>query len=156
MDKINYGKMVETALRTVVRSSLQQVSEHGLPGDHHFYITFQTGFRGVIIPDYLHAKFPDEMTIVIQHQFYGLDVFESYFSITLTFSGIQERLTIPFNAVVGFVDPSTNFGLKFQPSEDVLAFVPDPEEKSETNETTEKPEVPDNVISFADFRKKVS
>jgi len=105
--------MVEDALKGVLRSALKQ-SINGLPGDHHFYITFRTGDENVQIPDYLRARYPGEMTIVIQHQYWGLEVDEAKFAITLSFNRINERLVIPFAAVTAFADPSAKFGLQFQ------------------------------------------
>lgn len=114
LEELRYDKMVEEALRGVVRESLAFAAEHGLPGDHHFYITFRTHLPGVAVPDYARARHPDEMTIVLQHQFWDLDVDETGFSVTLSFSGKSERLVIPFDAITGFADPSAKFGLQFQ------------------------------------------
>jgi len=114
LEELRYDKMVEEALRGVVRESLAFAAEHGLPGDHHFYITFRTHLPGVSVPDYARARHPDEMTIVLQHQFWDLDVDENGFAVTLSFSGKSERLVIPFSAVTGFADPSAKFGLQFQ------------------------------------------
>jgi hypothetical protein len=114
VDELRYDKMVEDALRGVVRDALGFVSINGLPGDHHFYVTFKTHFAGVAIPKSLKARHPDEMTIVLQHQFWDLSVEEEQFQVTLSFSGKSERLVIPFAAVTGFADPSAKFGLQFQ------------------------------------------
>jgi hypothetical protein len=114
LDGLRYDKMVEEALRGVVRESLTLAAQHGLPGDHHFYITFRTHLPGVAVPDYARVRHPDEMTIVIQHQYWDLDVDETGFSVTLSFSGKSERLVIPFSAITGFADPSAKFGLQFQ------------------------------------------
>jgi hypothetical protein len=110
---LRYDRMVEDALKGVLRAALK-ASEQGLPGDHHFYITFRTGYPGVIIADYLRARYPGEMTIVIQHQYWGLEVDEQKFAVTLSFNRINERLVIPFAAVTAFADPSAKFGLQFQ------------------------------------------
>lgn len=117
-DNLRYDKMVEDALRGVVRDALVQTSEHGLFGEHHFYITFRTRFPGVQLPGHVLARHPDEMTIVLQHQFWGLDVSDFHFEVTLSFSGVSERLGIPFAAITGFADPSAKFGLQFQVEED--------------------------------------
>ena len=114
-EQLRYDKMVEAALRGVVRTALRQVAEIGLPGNHHFYLTFRTGHRGVRIPDYLRSQYPGEMTIVLQYQFFGLEVTEELFSVTLSFNNVHERLTIPFAAITTFADPSVNFALQFQP-----------------------------------------
>jgi uncharacterized protein len=116
-DLYDYGAMVETALRGVVREALGRVARNGLRGDHHFYLTFRTAAPGVQLPDYLREKFPDEMTIVLQHQFWQLTVEEAAFSVGLSFQSKVERLTIPFAALTGFADPSVQFGLQFQTPE---------------------------------------
>lgn len=114
---LRYDKMVEDALRQVLRQSLQFVVAHGLPGDHHFYITFRTDHPDVVMPGYLRKRYPDEMTIVLQHQFWNLEVAEAYFSVSLTFSNKPELLVIPFAAVAAFADPSVRFGLQFEASD---------------------------------------
>jgi hypothetical protein len=113
-DSLQYDKMVETALRGVVRQALASVIERGLPGSHHFYLTFRTTHPGVEIADRLHAQYPQDMTIVLQHQFWGLEVTDEYFVVNLSFSNIPERLKVPYAALVSFVDPSVKFGLQFQ------------------------------------------
>ena len=113
-DLLDYPKMVETALRGVMREALARTAREGLPGDHHFYVTFRTRAPGVAIPSYLLGKFPDEMTIVLQHQFRALEVGEDAFSVNLSFQSRSERLRIPFAAVTTFADPSVNFGLQFE------------------------------------------
>lgn len=116
---IRYDKMVEKALRGVVTQALSHVVKNGLPNDHHFYITFMTDFPGVEIPPYLREQYPEEMTIVLQYQFYGLEADEDRFAVTLSFNNTPERLVIPLEAVTIFADPSVNFALQFQPMEDV-------------------------------------
>ncbi|TVQ85583.1 MAG: hypothetical protein EA357_00385 [Micavibrio sp.] len=110
-----YDRMVEDALRGVVRAALQETSETGLVNDHHFYITFQTKHKGVEIPDYLRERYPNEMTIVLQHQFYDLEIFKDRFSVMLSFNNIPERLVVPLQSITIFADPSVNFALQFQP-----------------------------------------
>jgi uncharacterized protein len=126
-DKLPYDQMVQDAMRDVLRRTLTQVAKTGLPGAHHLYITFRTSYPGVEIPDHLRASYPSDMTIVLQHQFYGLEVTEAMFQVTLSFRKRAERLRIPFAAVVAFVDPAVNFGLQFQvpdaePTRPVAAF----------------------------------
>jgi hypothetical protein len=116
-DSLQYDKMVEAALRGVVRQALAEVAESGLTGNHHFFITFKTGHPGVHVPAHLEAEFPDEMTIVLQHQFWGLEVGDDAFEVTLGFNDVQERLTVPYAALTAFVDPSVKFGLQFQRAE---------------------------------------
>ena len=113
-DLMDYQSLVERAMKSVVRDVLEQIAKDGLPGEHHLYITFQTEHEGVEIADRLVAQYPDEMTIVLQYQFWGLEVSEDAFEITLSFSGKNEHLFIPFDSVTGFADPSVNFGLQFQ------------------------------------------
>ena len=111
---LRYDKLVEDALRGVVRQSLRQVAKSGFPDDHHFYLTFRTTAPGVVLPEVLRAQYPEEMTIVLQHQFWGLEVGEEAFEVTLSFNKAQERLRVPFAAMTGFVDPSVRFGLQFK------------------------------------------
>ncbi len=111
---ISYEYMVERALRGVLREALTMTRDSGLPGQHHFYITFRTAHPGVHIPDRLKALHPDDMTIVLQHQFWNLTVEPEWFSLELAFNGRRELLTIPFDAVTAFADPYAKFGLQFQ------------------------------------------
>ena len=115
---LRYDKMVESALRGVVRTSIEEVMAHGLPGDHHFYITFLTDYPGVKIPDYLRERYPGEMTIVLQYQFSDLGVDQEKMNVTLSFNNVPERLQIPLSAISIFADPSVNFALQFQPITD--------------------------------------
>lgn len=112
-DDLRYDRMVEDALRSVVRRALIHVGEHGLPGNHHFYITFRTDHRECDIPAALRERYPGEMTIVLQHQFWGLEIGEDQFCVTLSFSDVPHRLVVPFAAVTAFADPSVRFGLQF-------------------------------------------
>ncbi len=116
-DPFNYGRMIEEALSEVMRQSLLRAEQRGLSGGHHFYLTFRTRAPGVGLPDYLLAKYPDLMTIVLQHQFWGLEVRQNAFSVSLSFANRLERLTVPFAAVTTFADPSVDFALQFGPSE---------------------------------------
>ncbi|WP_114942960.1 SspB family protein [Microvirga calopogonii] len=116
-DLIRYDLLVQDALKGVVRKVLID-SKDGLPGEHHFYISFQTDFPGVRLSNRLREKYPQEMTIVLQHQFWDLNVTEHTFEVGLSFSGIPERLLIPFDALTGFFDPSVQFGLKFDSQDD--------------------------------------
>ncbi len=111
---LRYDKMVEDALRGVVRQTLMQVMEHGLPAEHHFYVTFDTTHRLVEIPVYLKERYPSEMTIVMQHQFYGLKITDELFTVTLSFNNNPERLVVPFEAIRIFADPSVSFALQFE------------------------------------------
>lgn len=111
---IDYEALVQEALLGVIRKLLTDAAVHGLPGDHHFYIAFDTTHPGVVIPSYLREQHPKEMTIVFQHQFWNLDVGEDGFSAQLSFNGKPEHLSIPFDALTGFLDPSVQFGLQFK------------------------------------------
>src|ERR1700735_1884512 len=113
-DYIEYGRLIDEAMRQIVRKSLLLVGEHGLKGDHHFFITFQTKFPGVMISDRLLEKYPEEMTIIIPHQFWELETDERGFSVVLSFDNIHESLVIPFEALTSFADPSVKFGLQFR------------------------------------------
>lgn len=113
-DLIRYDLMVQEALKGVVRKLLIDAASSGLPGDHHFYISFRTPDPGVRISNRLREKYPEEMTIVLQHQFWDLGVTEHAFEVGLSFSGIPERLLVPFDSLTGFFDPSVQFGLKFE------------------------------------------
>ena len=113
----DYERMMDRALRTVMRDALAQAAERGLPGDHHFYVTFRTDHPATRVPASLKQRFPSEMTIVLQYQFWGLEVDDAGFAVTLSFDAKHERLHIPFAAVTAFVDPSVQFGLQFQPIE---------------------------------------
>jgi len=113
-DWLRYDRMVEDALRGVVRRALTEIASSGLPGDHHFYLTFRTIEPGVHIAPALRGQYPKEMTIVLQHQFWGLEVNEEHFAVTLSFGGKHERLVVPYRAIVSFADPSVKFGLQFE------------------------------------------
>jgi hypothetical protein len=116
-DLIRYDVMVQDALLGVVRKVLQDAARYGLPGEHHFYVTFRSHGPGVKISPRLREKYPDEMTIVLQHQFWDLIVGETNFEVGLSFGGVPERLFVPYEALTGFYDPSVQFGLKFTPDE---------------------------------------
>ena len=112
-DLIGYPQLMESALKSVVRAALDLVAVGGLPGAHHMYITFRTGAPGVDITPQLKSQYTEEMTIVLQHQFLGLETNDDGFEVTLKFGGNSERLVVPWDAMVGFVDPSVEFGLRF-------------------------------------------
>jgi len=113
-DLIRYDLLVQDALKGVVRKVLSDAAREGLAGEHHFYVSFRTDFPGVRLSQRLRDKYPEEMTIVLQHQFWDLGVTEHAFEVGLSFSNVPERLLIPFDAVTGFFDPSVQFGLKFE------------------------------------------
>lgn len=112
--KIDYVARIDAALREVVRDLLAEVADEGLPGAHHFFLSFDTKHAGVILPPSLHERYPGEMTVVLQHQFWDLEVEEHQLSVTLQFSGVPQRITVPFAALSAFSDPAAEFGLRFQ------------------------------------------
>jgi hypothetical protein len=113
-DLIRYDLLVQDALKGVVRKVLSDAARDGLSGDHHFYISFRTDFPGVRLSNRLREKYPQDMTIILQHQYWDLGVTEHAFEVGLSFSGVPERLLVPYDAVTGFFDPSVQFGLKFE------------------------------------------
>ncbi|HEV7599301.1 MAG TPA: ClpXP protease specificity-enhancing factor SspB [Bradyrhizobium sp.] len=116
-DHIRYDVLARDALRGVLRQVLTDAAEHGLPGEHHFFITFVSTAEGVKLSPRLLAQYPEEMTVILQHQFWDLVVTEDRFEVGLSFGGIPERLVVPFNSIKSFFDPSAQFGLQFDPSE---------------------------------------
>jgi uncharacterized protein len=116
-DHIRYDVLARDALRGVLRHVLRDAAEHGLPGEHHFFITFLSTAEGVKLSPRLLAQYPEEMTVILQHQFWDLVVSEDRFEVGLSFSSIPERLVVPFNAIKSFFDPSVQFGLQFEPSD---------------------------------------
>ncbi|MFH1158223.1 MAG: ClpXP protease specificity-enhancing factor SspB [Pseudomonadota bacterium] len=153
-EAFRYDKMVEKALRSVVKQALQEVVRDGVIDDHHFYITFFTDHAGVSVPGYLKERYPGEMTIVLQHQFYDLEVDDERFTVMLSFNNVPERLTVPLSAVTIFADPSVNFALQFQPlvedEEDEIHFEAEEIEVDKDDKEKKKGE----VISLDSFRKK--
>jgi hypothetical protein len=113
-DYIGYETLADDAMRGVVREALRRVVDQGLIGSHHFYLTFKTHDPGVDIPDHLKERFPEEMTIVLQNQFWGLKVEDKKFEVTLTFQKLPSTLVVPFAAMTGFADPAVKFGLQFR------------------------------------------
>jgi len=116
-DHIRYDVLARDALRGVLRHVLADAAEHGLPGEHHFFITFLSTAEGVKLSPRLLAQYPEEMTVILQHQFWDLVVSEDRFEVGLSFGGIPERLVVPFHAIKSFFDPSVQFGLQFEPSD---------------------------------------
>lgn len=179
-DLIRYDVLTQDALRSVIRKVLDEVAVAGLPGDHHFFITFDTGFPGVRLSKRMRERYPESMTIVIQHTYWDLKVNDSGFEVDLTFNDIRERLAIPFAAIQAFFDPSVKFGLQFdvaiETAEDGEATVEAPaQERQEApvemqqkrrgnkkdksqdpaeEETTEASGASGEVVSLDAFRKK--
>lgn len=147
--KIDYTKKMEIAMRNLISDILSNVAEKGLPGDHHFFITYDPKYPDTEISDWLLEKYPEEMTIIIQHWFEDLRVFEKYFEITLNFGDSPERLKINFDSIMSFVDPSVEFGLKFEKNNDVSS-----DTNNETFRDKQSPETSNTkIINLDSFRK---
>jgi hypothetical protein len=116
--RLQYDRMIDDALRGVVRRALAIVAESGLPGGHHFLVTYKTDCPGVGMPDYLRTRYPDTISIMLQFEFWNLEVDDDGFAVTLSFNDVRERLSVPWRAVTGFVDPFAKFQLKFEPRYD--------------------------------------
>lgn len=152
-DTINYARMMQKAMQGLMIDVLKKTSINGLPGNHHYFISFKTKSEGVIVADWIKERYPEEMTIVIQHWFDNLNVNDNYFSITLNFGDNPENLTIPWDSILTFVDPSVEFGLRFE------------DEENKDNDTHE--EIPESnmvvieeednvaeIVNLDSFRKK--
>jgi uncharacterized protein len=170
-DHIRYDVLARDALRGVLRRVLIDAAEHGLPGEHHFFITFLSTAEGVKLSPRLLAQYPEEMTIILQHQFWDLTVLEDRFEVGLSFGGIPERLVVPFNSIKSFFDPSVQFGLTFEapdvatespvgnlPAIPAAAQVPAtltvPEPAVENQDAPGKPSEGAEVVRLDRFRKK--
>ena len=163
-DFIGYQALTDAALRGVVRDALRKVEKQGLLASHHFRVTFKTNYPGVEIPDFLREQYPDEMMIILQHQFWGLKVKDNHFEVTLSFKKIPATLVIPFAALTQFADPGVQFALQFREIGDDGELKPlaapatlNPPERAEQPEAAppEKPaSAPGEVVSLDAFRKK--
>ena len=177
-DFIGYQALTDSALRGVVRDALRRIEKSGLIGAHHFYLTFKTHADGVDIPDFLKEQYPDEMTIIIQHQYWALKVKEDFFEVTLTFKKLPAPLHIPFAALTAFFDPGVQFGLQFRTEGDKPATGPvavpagqnhgqnngqgqpgeaedgAPDEAEEPIAKPPEKSAPGEVVSLDSFRKK--
>jgi hypothetical protein len=157
---IDYPALMRAALLDVVREVLARVAASGLPGDHHFLLSFGTAEDGVVMPQRLRRQFPDELTIVLQHQFWGLEVDASGFSVTLRFSGSPERLVVPWSALRTFADPSVGFGLRLRPErEPDAASTPErpqttPPAEASPAEAAPPPPRRGKVVDLGSFRRK--
>lgn len=158
---IHYDAMWGEALRGIVRQALR-AAENGLPGGHHFYITFRTRYPTVEMSPALRARFPDEMTIVLQHQYWGLEITDDWFEVTLSFNRLNERLHIPFAAVSAFADPYAKFGIQIPtdasvelPPEEAFDAAEEPaEEEKQDKPASPPPSDDDRVVTLDAFRKK--
>ena len=146
MTEISYERLIEKALLHVVHDALDSARQHGLDGNH-LYITFQTNRDDVVLSDKLKSAYPEEMTIVLQHEYKDLDVDPDKFSVTLSFNDVPERITVPFGAVSNFSDPFARFAVTFTPTEP-------PKKKEKKTKAAKKAGDPENVVDFSTFRKK--
>ncbi|UTD28014.1 SspB family protein [Bradyrhizobium sp. WD16] len=162
-DHIRYDVLARDALRGVLRRVLTDAAAHGLPGDHHFFITFLSKADGVKLSPRLLAQYPEEMTIILQHQFWDLVVTDDHFEVGLSFGGTPERLMVPFSAIKSFFDPSVQFGLQFEPSEPEATAAPAAEEPAAPTppevavppaDEAAKPSEGAEVVRLDRFRKK--
>ena len=157
-DTLDYGSLMHRAMRGLIFNVLEQVRDHGLPGNHHFFITFDTTHPDVQLADWLKDRYPEEMTVVIQHWFDNLEVREDGFSITLNFGDQPEPIQIPFDAIQTFVDPSVEFGLRFENQDmdeiEEEAEADETEPSAEATETSdEEPRQEAEVVSLDQFRR---
>ncbi len=170
-DHIRYDVLARDALRGVLRRVLTDAAEHGLPGEHHFFITFLSTAEGVKLSPRLLAQYPEEMTVILQHQFWDLTVTEDRFEVGLSFGGIPERLVVPFNSIKSFFDPSVQFGLQFEAADadaeepasnlpavpapsPVASAVTAPEPATDDQDEPAKPSEGAEVVRLDRFRKK--
>jgi hypothetical protein len=166
-DHIRYDVLARDSLRGVLRQVLTDAAEHGLPGDHHFYITFLSKAEGVKISSRLLSQYPEEMTIILQHQFWDLVVTPDRFEVGLSFGGVPERLVVPFSAIKSFLDPSVQFGLQFETADGALvtdqpeahqsaaaAPAPTAVPDTATDDEPPKPSEGAEVVRLDRFRKK--
>ncbi|WP_297803474.1 ClpXP protease specificity-enhancing factor SspB [uncultured Brevundimonas sp.] len=160
IDEMQYEQLAQDALRGVIRAALERAaSPEGIPGAHHFYLTFKTRAPGVVLPNDVASKYPDEMTIVLQHQYWDLEVTDKHFSVMLKFGGAPKVLNVPFSAIVRFYDPSVQFMLQFDEPEVVEAEIAplptpvrDPEAAPAPAASGDDGEA--KVVSLDQFRKK--
>ena len=152
-DEIDYGNLMHTAMRSLIQDVLTEVKNNGLPGEHHFFITFDTNHTGVEMASWLKDRYPTEITVVMQHWYDDLEVKDDGFSVTLNFGDTPEHLVIPYEAILTFVDPSVEFGLRFETNEE-------DEDTDEQKPTISKESIKDDtkketgqVVSLDNFRK---
>ena len=169
MPNINYGKLLDESMYVMVKNVLKTVEQHGLPGNHHFFISFITHHNGVQVSQRILSQYPKDMTIVLQHQFQNLSVTEDGFSVQLDFGGIAELLIIPFKSIIVFADPSVSFALQFkqhQYTEDNHVYTDVGKDITDTSyfekkiddpssaDNSKKTSHPNKIISFANYKKK--
>jgi len=156
-DTIDYAGFVDNAMRGAVREILRQVERTGLPAQHHFFVSYRTDYPGVMMSDMLRSKYPREITIVLQHQFWDLHVEQEHFRVALSFNNIPEKLAIPFASLTGFADPSTKFGLQFHNEINESgpeAAIPETVDLPAVVAVGEEPKESAKIITLDAFRKK--
>ena len=153
-DYLNYPALIDNAMRTMVRDVMRRVQSEGLPGEHHFYISYDTQHPGVRMSEQLRSKYPRDITIVMQHQFWDFKVEDAQFHVTLSFGGAPEKLTVPFAAHTAFADPSIKFGLQFQALASGHSAPPEGPPLPETDDESSEDEGIAEIISLDAFRKK--
>ena len=152
-DEIDYGNLMHNAMRSLIQDVLTEVKKNGLPGEHHFFITFDTNHAGVEMASWLKDRYPKEITVVMQHWYDDLEVKDDGFSVTLNFGDTPEHLVIPYEAILTFVDPSVEFGLRFETNEeDEDTDEQKPTVSKESNKDDTKKET-GQVVSLDNFRK---
>ncbi|WP_299922102.1 ClpXP protease specificity-enhancing factor SspB [uncultured Pelagimonas sp.] len=150
---IDYGKLMHHAMRGLIQTVLEDVKQNGLPGEHHFFITFDTGHPDARLADWLKERYPEEMTVVMQHQYDDLEVTDEGFSITLSFGDAPEPLYIPYDSIETFVDPSVEFGLRFESQDGDEDDDPEPPEDHPDGDRSEPEHHDAEVVSLDRFRK---
>ena len=161
--QIDYGKLIDDAMHIIVKKALEFVKTNGLPGNHHFFISFATTFPGVKISKALLKKYPEEMTIVLQHQFEELIVKDTCFSVKLSFENVKEKIEVPFDSLIAFADPGVRFGLQFKHSEgldeeevpDIGLISSSEKETKATNKAKKKNSRKTNVVDLESFRNNL-
>jgi uncharacterized protein len=164
-DPIDYGRLIDESMHDIVRRTLKLAEQHGLSHEHHFYISFMTDYPGVSITDRLKEKYPEEMTIVLQYQYWDLIVTDTQFSVVLSFENVKNSLVIPYKAITSFADPSVKFGLQFRHAFDVMEAkkLQDHMQNATIKAPSIGEEMPDgepprgsnnNVVALDSFRKK--
>ena len=155
--KINYEELIKDSLKIAIKELLKSISKKGLPGNHHFFISFNTNFPGVEIAEWMVKDYPNDMTIVIQNWFEDLQVDDQYFSVVLNFKNKPEKMKIPFASIISFSDPSVNFSLQFENSIkqnlEPLIELKENKEKSKSSDQDFQREEKNNVIQFEKFKK---
>lgn len=153
-ERLDYHRMVQQALRRVMREALEVAADEGLPGEHHFYVSFLTQAPGVVLPTFLRDRYPEEVTVVLQNQYWDLDVGDEGFGVTLAFEGSRQRVAVPWEAVTSFIDPAAEFALRFQTVEEAQAQVEGEAEGGVEEPSPGSADATAEVVNIRQFRKK--